>query len=111
MEPVKSFLPFAKWLLRIALALLIYIRYFDLVETLKFDSAAYFISALLLIFGVLVLIGGFNKKSDLTVISGLLIFLLALIMVFVDGFSFNRLLIHFPVSAMGFYFMARGNKG
>ncbi len=110
MEPVKSFLPFGKWLLRIALALIIYIRYMDTTLTFSFNSAGYFISALLVIFGVLLLAGGFTKKSDLTVISGLLIFLLALIMIFIDGFTVSRLITHFPASAMGFYFMARGNK-
>jgi len=110
MEPVKSFLPIAKWMLRLALALLIYIRYMDLVLGFSFDSAAYFIAAGLVIFGVLLVAGGFTKKSDLTVVSGLLIFLLALIMVFIDNFSVNRLITHFPVAAMGFYFMARGNK-
>ncbi len=111
MEPVKSFLPFGKWLLRIALAMIIYNQYMDTALTFSFNSAGYFLSAFLVIFGALLLIGGVTKKSDLTVVSGLLIFLLALIMIFIDGFTINRLLIHFPVSAMGFYFMVRGNKG
>lgn len=110
MEPVKSFLPFAKWLLRIALGVIIYTRYMDTALTFTFDTAAYFISTLLVIFGALIIAGGFTKKSDLTVISGLLVFLLALIMIFIDGFSLTRLITNFPASAMGFYFMARGNK-
>ena len=111
MEPLKSLIPFAKWLLRIAAALVIYSLYFDTAIQFSFNSAEYFIALVAVIFAVLLLVGGFIKKPSMTVTSGLIIFLVSLIMLFLDGADLDSIITHSPTLAVGFYFMARGNRG
>lgn len=101
----------AKWLLRIALAVLVYERYFDLLLNFDFSSVPWLISLLMVLFTVLLLAGGFAKKASLTVISGLLVALLSVIMIFFDGVDLGSIATHIAPAAIGFYFMARGNRG
>ena len=113
MKPVKSLVPLAKWLLRIAALGIVYkAGHFDTVLTLSFKGFSFFVSMALTILVVLLIIGGFLKKSSMTVISGLLILIVSLLVLFIQtGFSIPGLLSVLPLAAIGFYFMARGNLG
>ncbi len=111
MEPLKSLLPLAKWMLRITAALLIYSLYFKILPEVDLTSVNWFISVLQVVFGILLLAGGFGKKSKLTVVAGLLIFILSVIMMFLGGVDLNSVIRHIAPASIGFYFMACGNKG
>lgn len=111
MKPFKTAVPFAKFLLRLALIAFIYKFYYDIFATFKFNSVLYFISFAMVLFGVLLLLGTFFKNNTLTVLSGLLIFLISVYMTFTGGFSFDNLLIQIVPISIGFYFFARGNVG
>ena len=113
MKPFKAGVPFAKWLLRVALLAYLVMTYYSTVETLNFESLRFWTAFLFILFAVLLFIGGFLSKSSLTVISGLIIFVLALYKMIVsfDG-QIDSDFVHFllPMS-IGFYFFARGNLG
>jgi len=111
MKPVKSLVPLAKWLLRIAAAVIGYVVFLDLALTFSFNDTNYFLALAMVICIVLLLVGGFLKTSSLTVISGLLILLLSVILMFVQGISIDTVMGNFTTAAIGFYFMARGNLG
>jgi len=111
MDPVKNLLPIARWMLRVAALVIIFSTYFGIVETLAFDTLSYFLALAFIVFSVLLFVGGFMKNSDMTVISGLLIFILSLVVMFMGGFTLQKVLSNFPTTALGFYFLARGNWG
>ena len=111
MEPMKSLVPFAKWLLRITLAVVVYGLYFERLLDFDVSSVPWLISLLMVLFTVLLLVGGFTKRSSLTVISGLVVALLSVVMIFFDGIDLASFSSHIAPAAIGFYFLARGNKG
>jgi hypothetical protein len=113
MHPVKSLIPVAKWLLRFSAIAIIYtIGFLDKALTFTFNSPEYLMSLLYSIIAILLVVGGFQKNSKLTVISGLLLILICVVDLFViDSFTVPSLIASIPLASIGFYFMARGNQG
>jgi hypothetical protein len=111
MHPLKSFVPLAKTLLRITAAILIGSLYFERMTSPDLTSVYWFISVVIVLFSGLLLIGGFMKKASLTVVSGLIICILSIIMMFIHGIDVDALVTHIAPASIGFYFMARGNRG
>jgi hypothetical protein len=111
MLPFKSGKGFAIWLLRIALVISVYVLYSNTISTFAFTSLSFLVAGLILLSGILVVIGGLLNKPWLSVISGLVIFLLSGYKIFV---SFNGTFDHFIASqfipiALGFFFFTNGN--
>jgi hypothetical protein len=111
MEPIKSFIPLARWLLRISLGIIIYQYFFNTFLTFSFNNLNYFLTLLFIIFGVLLIIGGLLKGNTTTVISGLVVFILSIIMIFMGQVTLEKVLTFFIPASIGFYFMAAGNRG
>lgn len=111
MEPIKSLIPVAKWLLRFSAAFLIYTIYINRLLDFELTNVTWFIAALMVVFGVLLVAGGFSKKAALTVVSGMILCILSVIMIFMENVDLGAIARHLPVAAVGFYFLARGNKG
>lgn len=110
MRPMKSFQALSKWLLRIAVVVIVYVRFFDIITTFSFNSFSYFVALAIAVFAVLLFIGGFTKASKLTVLSSLFLVLLCLLQLFaVYGFGVDSVLQVIPLLAIGIHFMARGN--
>jgi len=111
MEPIKGFMPIARWLLRLSLGIVVYKYFFDTFLTFSFNNLNYFMALLFMIFTVLLIIGGLLKKNATTVISGMVIFILSIAMIFMGQVNLEKVLTYFLPAAIGFYFMAAGNKG
>lgn len=111
MEPIKGFMPIAKWLLRLSLGIIVYKYFFDTFLTFSFNNLHYFMSLLFIIFTVLLIVGGLLKKNATTVISGMVIFILSIALIFMGQVNLDKVLTYFLPAAIGFYFMAAGNKG
>ena len=111
MEPLKSLIPFAKWLLRLTVALLVYAVYFEVLTDPDLAAVTWYISVFISIFAVLLVAGGFVKKPSLTVVSGLIIFILSIIMIFINDADLNSIVKNVAPAVIGFYFLAGGNKG
>jgi hypothetical protein len=112
MRPFKSGKGFAIWLLRIALIVMVYVLYANTVSSLAFKSPSFLIAGFILLFSILIVAGGLLNKTGLTVISGLLVFLLSGYKMFV---SFNGTLDYFVISqfvpvSLGFFFFTHGNE-
>jgi hypothetical protein len=113
MKPVKSLVPLAKWLLRIAaLGIVFKSGHFSTVIGLSFQGISFYFSLAFSILAVFLFVGGFLKNSNLTVMSGLLLLVLCIVVLLVQiGLSISGVLSILPLAAIGFYFMARGNLG
>ena len=111
MKPFKSGMVIAAWLLRIMLVWFIYQHYFKTFGDFDFKEFNFYISTAYLLFGVLVFAGGFLQKPAMTVISGLLIFILPLVQL-IRAFPEDPgsvLLVYMIPLAVGFYFFTNGN--
>ena len=113
MNPVKSLVPLAKWLLRLSAVAIVYsVGDVEIAIGFSFKGLAYLISLAYTVVAIMLLVGGFQRTARLTVISGLLLIIVSLIdLLFVMKFNVPNLLSIIPLSSIGFYFMARGNQG
>ena len=112
MKPIKSIIPVAKWLLRVAAVAIVYSNgHIGSALGFSFNGLLYFIALTYTILVLLLMVGAFLKSSKLTVISGLLLLVICLIDLFaLTGFSVPNLLSILPLATIGFYFMAQGNS-
>ncbi len=110
MKPVKGTIPFAKWLLRLAPLFIIYLISFKVIKTWNFSDINYLILLGLAVFSVLLIIGGFTRKHSLTVISGLLIFILGIIQLILNLDNAASISFALIFIIIGFFFVSNGNK-
>lgn len=112
MKPFKSGALFASWLLRLSLVFLIILTNRESLQTLNFNSINFYVALGFCLLALLLLFGGILGKQGLTVISGLLISIIAIIAIFLFHPYFlgvamaSKLLI----TSIGFYFFTNGNK-
>ena len=102
--------PVANWLLRISLIAILCVLFMSDVTTGNFRNLSFVIAVLALIFGALNMAGGVFSKPGLTILSGLIIFLLSLykLVISFNGINNSFALKLIPL-ALGFYFFAYGN--
>jgi hypothetical protein len=112
MQPFKYGQAVAMWLLRITLVLYLFLSYINRLSPINFESIRFYVALAFVIFAVLLLVGGFLSKPGLTVISGLIIFLLSgyqLAISFNGRIDTDLIAYMFPLS-VGFFFLCQGNK-
>lgn len=112
MQPFKYGQVIALWLLRITLVLFLFLGNIRSLSPIDFESLRFYIPLAFIIFSVLLLVGGFLSKPGLTVISGLVIFLLSIyqLVISFDGrIGTDIVICLFPLS-IGFFFLCQGNK-
>ncbi|MEI6764475.1 MAG: hypothetical protein WCM76_02470 [Bacteroidota bacterium] len=112
MEPIKTLFPLSTWMLRLAVLLIVYICFFVEYRTPNFSSTNFYIAVAFGFFGMLLFIGGFLKKSGLTMLSAALLFIGCLYKIIsYYAFSHGRFVAIFGVfAAITFFFIANGNK-
>ncbi len=112
MQPFKYGQAIAMWLLRITLTLYLFLCYINRLSPISFERFRFYVALGFVIFSVLLLVGGFLSKPGLTVIAGLVIFLLSgyqLVISFNGKIDINLISYMFPLS-IGFFFLCHGNK-
>ncbi len=111
MKPLNTFSGIAKWVLRIAILMVVFTKYYDTFMLFNLNSLAFYVSAIFIVFGVLLFIGGFLSKPNLTVISALF---LLLAFVYMSVISFDGITEQFAINVLGgavaLLFLADGNK-
>lgn len=112
MKPPKNLYPLFSWVLRVTFLLLSYLLFWDEVRGLDFHAFSFWVSFLFILFSVLLFIGGFSRSHDLTLISSLVLGLIALYHTYVafalpltPAFAFNLL-----IASSAFVLFALGNK-
>ncbi|MCF8217942.1 MAG: hypothetical protein K9I29_10105 [Bacteroidales bacterium] len=111
MRPVKSLFPLFSWLIRIAILLAVYTRFFQLLKTLDFSSVSFYIAAAFHLFALLLFLAGFAKKHTLTILSGIIIAGLSIYQIVQLGFVINNNLSFYGLLlSASLLFIAVGNK-
>ncbi len=112
MKSLKFLHPVTTWLMRLGFALYAYTKYWLIFKPLDTKNVLFFVALAHLLFGLLLLIGGFMKKPVLTVVSGLIIFMACCYQAylgrpFVIDFQLATV---FLAGSIGLYFFANGNQ-
>jgi hypothetical protein len=111
MKPVKSLIPVAEWLMRSGLLLFAVLYYLEIIEVKNFKSVMFYVSLGFILFSFLLFVGGFLRKTSLTVISALILILLTgyQAVIFVkSGIDYN-FAVFVIIGALLFNFLAKGN--
>jgi len=111
MRPIKSLSPFAGWLLRLGLVFMVGVLVWPALKQFQFTNLESAITLAFALFAVLVFIGGFMSKHTLTMLSGLVLFLLSVWHLY---WNFRGISINFAAYALtgiiGLHFFINGNK-
>lgn len=112
MKPFKSGKPVAHWLLRIALMGILMVIYYNTLSTLNFSNFNFYLAGTMVLLGVLLFYSAAFSKSGMTIIIGLLIFLVSLykLVISFNGTIDGYLVTHLVPLAIGFYFFTNGNE-
>lgn len=111
MKPFKSILPISRWILRITLFAYLVMVHFTLLQTLNFSSLQFYFASVYILFSALLIIGGIFSQG-LTVLSSLVIFILALyqlVVSFAGSITSGTVLFLIPIS-ISLFFISSGNK-
>jgi hypothetical protein len=112
MKPFKAGKGVANWILRISLVLTMYLLYWNSISTLRFTNPSFIINFTLVLFSLLLVVGGLFSKSWLTIISGLIIALLTLYKMAIsfNGFFDHGMITQLIPFSIGFYFVTNGDE-
>lgn len=111
MEFLKAFRPLANWVLRLSLALELFLIHRNEVEALKFNQASFYLSALSILGVVLLILGGMFKNKAVTITAALLVLLLSLYETVTQSFGFTPALAgQFMTISIALYFLVNGNR-
>lgn len=110
---MRSARGFSKWLMRFALITFIFFTFFDVIDSWNFSDINYLISFAFVAFGFLLIVGGFIPKSGLTIISGLLIFIAAILKIILLYLDADKIVtdmaIYLILAAIGFFYFSHGD--
>lgn len=112
MKPVKTFLPFARWLLRILMPAWILINYIGIIRGMDIHNLNFYIALAFVLFGLLLFAGGFSSKPGLTVISAIFLTLLFIYRIYLNFIPevTETQIISFVFLSISIYFMSSANK-
>lgn len=112
MKPAKILLPLATFIMRLGAGFYVYLNHFSDLLDPNFQRFDFYLSAIFIIFGLLLILGAFAHKQTLTVLSALILFAGSLYKVFtfageLESLSLLSLLLFGVIS---FFFLCNGNK-
>ncbi len=112
MKPIKALIPVAEWLMRSGLLLFAVLYYLEIIEVKNFKSVMFYVSLGFVLFSFLLFIGGFLRKTSLTVISALVLILLTgyQAVIFVKAGVDYNFAVFVIIGALLFGFLAKGNN-
>lgn len=112
MKPLKRLFPLATWLMRFAVVFFVLTTYLKTFTFFNFHSVMFYVSAVYVIFSVLLFIGGFLKKGSLTVVSSLILILVTGYHAFLNLESKldHNFAVFVVLGVIFVYFLTTGNK-
>lgn len=110
MKAFKAASSISVWLVRLAFALLLFLSYYKVFLDFNVNFQSFWFAAVFVVFSVLLFFGGFLNSSSLTVFSGLVIFLAAVIRIIFVYNGIHGITQLLLIAALGFYFLSNGNK-
>lgn len=112
MKPVKAFLPFSRWMLRIFMLVWLIMQNVRTIQSLDVHNMNFYIALGFVMFSLLLFAGGFSSKPGLTVISAIfltLLFIYSIYVHFVPALTESQV-ISFVFLSISIYFMSSANK-
>lgn len=112
MKPIKTLLPFSRWLLRILTLAWLLMQNIQVVQGMDIHSPAFYVALGFILFGALLFAGGFSSKPGLTVVSAIfltLLFIYSIYLHFVPQVTESQLF-SFVFLSIAIYFMSSANK-
>lgn len=112
MKATKSAQPIATWLVLIFFAVLMFMENLNKLSHPQWDNLNFYLSAALVIFSVVLLLGKIISKESLTVVAALIIGVVLLIQLFLGGVGdiLNpATLTQFLLISIALLFMSKGN--
>ncbi len=112
MRPFKRLFPLASWLMRFAVVFFVMTSYWKTFAHFNFQSVMFYVSAIYVIFSILLFIGGFLHKGNLTTLA-------AFILVLVTGYHAflnleskldHNFAVYVVLGSVFVYFLTTGNK-
>lgn len=116
MKPLKNLELAAMWLLRIGIVFLFIAMFGKTIDNWAFDNYRWIINMVYLLSSVSLFIGGFLRKSTVTIISGLIVALISIyqiVPIVADGnisFFDPTLFQYLTLAGLGMLFASVGNK-
>jgi len=111
MKTVKSLYPLSTWAMRIGIAFFVYAKFSDIVFQLNFNNFSFYIALLFVVFGFLLFVGGFIKKSSLTMISSLVLLFLSIYKIILLSSTVNiSISIYILILSISLLFLSKGNN-
>ena len=112
MKPLLSAKGLVNWLLRVSLSAFYIFISVPVVIQMNLDSAIFYLSLLELIFAVMLFVGGFLRKHNVTVISGIVLLFAGIYIIFSGWKSEldSLLFLHLMIASVAFYFVSNGNR-
>lgn len=112
MKPLKGLFPLATWLMRFAVVFFVLTTYLKTFTFFNYQSVMFYVSAVYVIFSILLFIGGFLNKSSLTVISSLILILVTGYHAFLNLESKldHNFAVFVVLGSVLVYFLTTGNK-
>jgi hypothetical protein len=112
MKPLRSAKGLVHWLLRISLSAFFIFISIPVVIQVNLDSSIFYLSLLELVFAVMLFIGGFLRKHNVTVISGIALLIAGIYIIF-SGWKSELdalLFLHLMIASVALYFVSNGNR-
>ncbi len=110
MKPWRGLSGIASWAMRLALVVFIYHRFFGIFMQFQLNGTSFWFAVGFLVFGLLLLIGGFTKNS-FTVVAGLGLLILSVLQLVTGYQGFTGTFVQWLIiSSMSLYFLSNGNK-
>lgn len=110
MKAFKAASGFSVWLVRLTFSLLLFLTYYQVFLNFNLNFQSFWFAAVFVVFSVLLFAGGFMNSSSLTVFSGLIIFLAAVVKIILEYNGIHGITQLLLIAALGFYFLSNGNK-
>jgi hypothetical protein len=112
MKPIKLLSPVAEWLMRSGIVLFALLYYLEILEVKNFKSVMFYISLGFMLFGFLLFIGGFIRKTPITIISSFALIILTgyqAVICIKSGIDYN-FAVFVIIGSILFHFLAKGNN-
>ena len=112
MKPARLLLPLATFIMRLGAGFYVYLHDVPKLFNPNFTQFDFYLSAIITIFGLLLIIGAFARKQTLTVLAALILFAAGLYRIFtytgsMESVAFLSLLFF---TLVAFFFLCNGNK-
>lgn len=112
MKPIKTLLPFSRWMLRILVLAWLIMHNVSTIQGLDVHNPNFYIALGFVLFGLLLFAGGFSSKPGLTVISAIflaLLFIYKIYLNFIPEVTESQV-ISFMFLSISIYFLSSANK-